>query len=209
MKWVHNSIKHDGSKKNPSPINTFNIMNVCRSENRGVNCRGLAVMLNEVYLSMGFKSRYITCMPVERLFDDCHVINTVYSNKLNKWIYIDPTFAAYLTDENGIMLSIQEVRDRIVSNKKIKVNVDINWNGQPYDSLNYLAYMSKNLFRLESPIEGEFDYESKSNRMFVELIPKGYDTSMNIFSSILIKIKSAFSKMEHYYTSNPDYFWEQ
>jgi len=209
MKWVHNSIKHDGSKKNPLPISTFNIVEVCKSENRGVNCRGLAVMLNEVYLSMGFKSRYIACLPVERLFDDCHVINTVYSNKLNKWIYIDPTYSAYLTDENGEMLSIQEVRDRIVTGKNIIVNDDINWNGQPYDSSKYLAYMSKNLFRLVSPVEGEYDYESKSNRKFVELIPKGYDTSMNIFSSILSKLKSAFSKMEYYYTSNPNYFWER
>jgi hypothetical protein len=53
------------------------------------------------------------------------------------------------------------------------------------------------------------DYESKSDRKFVELIPKGYDRSMNIFSELLSAIKSAFSKVEYYYTSNPNYFWEQ
>ncbi|HSH52551.1 MAG TPA: transglutaminase domain-containing protein, partial [Bacteroidales bacterium] len=184
MKWVHNTVPHDGSLKNPQPINTFNIMNVCKTENRGVNCRGLSVMLHEVYLSLGFKSRYITCLPAKKDYVDCHVINAVFSNELNKWLYIDPTFSAYLTDENGRMLSIQEVREKMLSGEKIIVNNDINWNGEPYGSSEYLTYISKNIFRLVSPIENEFDYESKSDRKFVELIPKGYDNSPSFIKSI-------------------------
>lgn len=58
----------------------------------------MAQMLNECYLAMGFKSRFITCMP-KVMINDCHVINAVYSNTLNKWLWMDPTFNAYVTDE--------------------------------------------------------------------------------------------------------------
>ncbi|MEJ2627823.1 MAG: transglutaminase domain-containing protein [bacterium] len=82
MEWVHTTIRHDGSSQNPYPRNTFNIIKVCKEENRGVNCRMLAIVLNEIYLSCGFKSRYVTCKPAEKDFDDCHVINSVYSYQL-------------------------------------------------------------------------------------------------------------------------------
>lgn len=58
----------------------------------------MAQMLNECYLAMGFKSRFITCMP-KVMINDCHVINAVYSNTLDKWLWMDPTFNAYVTDE--------------------------------------------------------------------------------------------------------------
>ncbi len=196
MKWIHCSVNHDGSSKNPHPKNIFNIMRVCKSENRGVNCRMMSVMLHEVYLSFGLKSRYITCMPAEKDFKDCHVINAVYSNELHKWIYIDPTFQAFFTDEKGLMLSIQEVREKMIKDEKIIINDELNWSGGTYTSEDYLKYISKNLFRLASPIENEFDYESKNNRRYVELIPKGYgDISGN-------------PNEKYFYTSNPNYFWQ-
>lgn len=114
MHWVHNLIKHDGNSNNPTLKNAIDLIKVCKAENRGVNCRMLATVLNECYLSMGIKSRYITCMPRETEFDDCHVINTVYSNDLNKWIWIDPTFEAYVMDDEGNLLGIHEVRERLI-----------------------------------------------------------------------------------------------
>ena len=108
--WLHHLIRHDGNSDNPTSKNAIDLIETCKAENRGVNCRMLAMILNECYLSMGIKSRYITCMPKETQFDDCHVINMVYSKDLNKWIWIDPTFAAYVMDEKGDLLGIQEVR---------------------------------------------------------------------------------------------------
>ena len=56
------------------------------------------MLLNECYLAMGFKSRYVTCFP-KVYINDCHVINSVYSNTLHKWIWMDPTFAAFMSKD--------------------------------------------------------------------------------------------------------------
>ena len=98
--WVHNIVPHDGNSRNPEERNTIAMVELCKKENRGVNCRMMAQMLNECYLAMGFKSRFITCMP-KVMINDCHVINAVYSNTLDKWLWMDPTFNAYVTDEKG------------------------------------------------------------------------------------------------------------
>ena len=55
--WVHNTIRHDGSSYNPKVKNAIAIYEICKREDRGVNCRMMAQMLNECYLAMGFKSR--------------------------------------------------------------------------------------------------------------------------------------------------------
>ena len=45
-----------------------------------------------------------------------HVINIVYLISKNKWIWVDPTNDAYVMDEKGDMLSIEEVRKRLITN---------------------------------------------------------------------------------------------
>ena len=63
LAWVHNTIRHDGSSYNPEEKNAIALYEICKKEDRGVNCRMMAQMLNECYLAMGFKSRYVTCLP--------------------------------------------------------------------------------------------------------------------------------------------------
>ena len=72
LAWVHNTIRHDGSSYNPEEKNAIALYEICKKEDRGVNCRMMAQMLNECYLAMGFKSRYVTCLP-KSYINDCHV----------------------------------------------------------------------------------------------------------------------------------------
>jgi hypothetical protein len=128
LHWIHNLIPHDGNHDNPEVRNAMSMIAVCKKDNRGLNCRGLATVLNECYLSMGIKSRFITCYPKDSIESDidCHVINMVYSNDLKKWLWIDPTNDAYVMNEKGELLSIEEVRDRIIHNKMLIVNPEAN-----------------------------------------------------------------------------------
>jgi len=182
MKWVHKIVKHDGSSMNPKIRTADALITVCKTENRGVNCRMMATILNEVYLSMGYKSRFITCMPQGEKFDDCHVINEVYSVSLNKWLWMDPTFETCVTDDKGNYLSIQETRLRLVNNLPVNASKEINWNGQPYGGggEKYLKqYMTKNLFRFSIPLNSCSGFEDvpKEKRVYVELFPAGYNPS--------------------------------
>lgn len=208
MHWVHNTVRHDGrSSKNPTLKNAIDLIKVCRSEKRGVNCRMMATILNECYLSLGIKSRFITCLPKETKFEDCHVINMVYSNDLNKWIWIDPTFDAYVMNEKGELLGLAEVRERLINNKPIILNPDANWNRE--ESLtkkNYLDnYMAKNLYRLECPVSSEYDTETiKDGKTvtYLELLP--LDGLVQTPQKSILQKKNSYV---NYKTNNPNLFW--
>ena len=119
LHWVHNIITHDGNNGNPEIKNAYSLITACKKENKTLNCRGMAIVLNEVYLSMGYKSRFVTCLPKDSTDHDCHVINMVFASSLNKWIWMDPTFNAYVMNEKGELLGLEEVRERLINNKPL------------------------------------------------------------------------------------------
>ncbi len=212
LHWVHNIIRHDGSSNNPTLKNAIELIKVCKTENRGVNCRMMATILNECYLSIGIKSRYVTCMPKETEFDDCHVINMVYSNDLKKWIWIDPTFDAYVMNEKGELLGLAEVRERLINSKTLILNPEANWNKKNSQTKeHYLeTYMAKNLYRLETPLISEYDSETwKSGKEinYVELLPLD-GIVQNPQKSEQTNTKTGV-KFTNYKTNNPNLFWTE
>lgn len=208
--WVHDIVRHDGSSYNPSKQNAVDLINVCKEEDRGVNCRMMATILNECYLSMGFKSRFVTCMPRESEFDDCHVINMVYSNDLCKWVWMDPTFAAYVTDENGILLGISEVRERLINDQPLILNPDANWNhDSPQIKEFYLdMYMAKNLYRFSTPAFSAYDVETSKKDYkidYIELLPLDgiqQEPQKEEFTNDKINWVKTIYK-----TNNPELYW--
>ena len=212
LHWVHNIIRHDGSSNNPTLKNAIDLIKVCKTEKRGVNCRMMATILNECYLSMGIKSRYITCMPKETEFDDCHVINMVYSNDLKKWIWIDPTFDAYVMNEKGELLGLAEVRERLINGKTLILNPEANWNKKNSQTKEYYleTYMAKNLYRLETPLVSEYDSETwKSGKeiTYVELLP--LDGIVQTPQKSEQTNTKTGVKFTHYKTNNPNLFWTE
>ena len=199
MHWVHTTIRYDGNSRNPKLRNAINIINVCKTERRGVNCLMMATVLNECYLSMGIKSRYVTCLPKETEFDDCHVINMVYSNDLNKWIWIDPTFDAYVMNEKGKLLGIAEVRERLIKGRTLILNPEANRNRIESQTKEFYLenYMAKNLYRLECPVSSEFDtetYKEGKTVSYLQLLP--------------VDGQEQIREMDKtYQTNNPDCFW--
>ncbi|BDD11537.1 hypothetical protein FUAX_39690 (plasmid) [Fulvitalea axinellae] len=210
MDWVHNIVRHDGNSRNPKLQNAIDLIKVCQNENRGINCRMMATVLNECYLAMGFKSRMVTCMPKPLKFQDCHVINAVYSNELGKWVWMDPTFSAYVMDEKGELLGIQEVRERLVNDKPLILNPDANWNRRVSQTKEHYLYeyMAKNLYRLEVPVRSAYDVETNGKDKtveYVQLLPlDGINQKPEIRES---KYKSGMV-LRFYITNNPKQFWE-
>ncbi len=208
LHWVHNLVPHDGVIHNPDIMNAASMINVCKNENRGLNCWGLSVVLNECYLALGYKSRYVRCLPKDSTDTDCHVIVTVYSTTYKKWLWIDPTFDAYIMNENGDLLSIQEVRERLINSKQLIINPEANWNHKTSETKEeYLyKYMAKNLYRLESPINSEFDYETDLNGKlikYMDLNPIDY----NGYKNSGRKAKRGLSSYDLVVTNNPNIFW--
>jgi hypothetical protein len=213
MHWIHDLVPHDGMNGNPEVKNALSMLEVCKKDKRGLNCRGLALVLNECYLSMGIKSRVVTCLPKDslKIDQDCHVINSVYSESLKKWLWIDPTFDAYVMNEKGEMLSIEEVRERLISDKTLILNPDANWNNQSTQTKeNYLEnYMAKNLYILQRTASSEYNMETNSEGKtynYIELLPLDY------FNQEPQKEEDKREKSNTlwitYKTNNPSLFWE-
>ncbi|MDR1347548.1 MAG: transglutaminase domain-containing protein [Prevotellaceae bacterium] len=200
MTWVHNTIRHDGNNYALCEFDAIDFYNYHKATGKGINCRGLAITLNECYLAMGFKSRYVTCLPKNEKDPDCHVINCVYSETLQKWLWMDPSFNAYVKDENGNFLSIAEVRERLISDKPLFLNQDANRNNERQETKeNYLdSYMAKNLYRLQCPAASRFNPESRyrnNDNTYISLTPPDYVHSNTSKNQITVH--------------NPEYFWQK
>lgn len=195
--FVHNYIQHNGSKGNPSPANGLAYADSCANGRGTLNCRGMAMLLNECLLSMGIPSRYITCYP-KVMENDCHVINAVWSSQLGKWIWMDPSFNAWVTDENGNLLGLGEVRERLISGAPLVVNPEANHYNSDVDKEWYLDYyMTKNLYAMEANCYNGFGSEDNNlhpynKRKYVVLVPEGF--------------KPDYTKT--FRTSNSDWFWQ-
>lgn len=212
MHWIHYLIPHDGNHGNPVVKNAMSMITECKRDSRGLNCRGLATVLNECYLSLGIKSRIITCLPKDslKIDQDCHVINMVYSDLLKKWLWIDPSFDAYVMNEKGELLSIKEVRERIINNQPLIINPDANWNRKTSQSKeNYLySYMAKNLYLLECPLNSQYDMETMDSGKtitYIRLLPLDYFNQ----SPDRTESNGTNTKMVFYKTNNPTLFWQK
>ena len=193
--WVHNAVRHDGGSPNPSEKNTLALLKVCREQNRGINCRMMATMLNECYLAMGFKSRMVTCLPKDQNDPDCHVVTVVWSDSLRQWVLSDPTFYAFLSDKKGRLLGIEQARELLAQGKTVLVNPEANWNGKKKSQDDYLRYMSKNFYWFSCPVNSTYDAESenkRNNRYYVMLAAGDFTPWQN-----------------DYLTRDPNYFWAQ
>jgi hypothetical protein len=174
LKWVNCSLRHNGNSPLSSKINIDTLAIIGQKE--GLNCGGLAIILNAVYLSMGYKSRFITCLNSDSTFNDPHSLTIVFSNHYNKWIMVDPTYCAFFIDEQNVPFSIEEIRQRLMDRLKIQLNEDFNLNSistsanKPCD---YYQYITRNMFRFISPLHSKFEYDLDCLE-YVHLIPKGY-----------------------------------
>lgn len=153
--WIHEVIRHDGSRPDrpTAPYELGNIIEYAQKDSAGANCRMMAIALNQALLAEGIPARFLTCQ--SKAYDtdsDCHVINVAWSKELGKWVWCDPTFAAFVTDPDGTPLHPGEVRERLINGEELVLNEDANWNHENLQTKeDYLEnYMAKNLYLISA-----------------------------------------------------------
>jgi hypothetical protein len=215
MHWVHNTVKHNGAVESGiKNINATEIIHIAAAKNIGVSCGELATTLNDCLLAMGWSSRKIYCFPKDSLKtdNDSHVINAVWLSSKNKWIWLDPTNDAYIMNEKGELLGIAEVRQRLVENRPLIVNPDANWNHKSSMTKDYYLdiYMAKNLYRMYSPLNSEYDYETwgrDKEVVYINLLPLDAGAMpkkpRDYFNE---NLKTNFI---NYYVFDPEVFWQK
>lgn len=197
LHFAHDNIRHDGSNRTVCEYDAIDLYNYYHATGKGVNCRMMAISLCDMYLAMGYKARVVTCLPADPYDYECHVINTVWSETLHKWLYIDPTMDAWVMDENGTMLSIAEVRERLIDKRPLVLCETANWNHESPQTKEYYleTYMAKNLYCFMCKNRSFFNQESiyrNTDNVDVRLTPEGFDNGINNNCAT---------------TTNPEVFW--
>ena len=211
LAMVHNLMPHKGLKACPSLMNAQSLLATCRARGQGLNCRGLATILNECLLSLGYASRLVTCLPKDSLDTDpdLHVIATAWNPSLQKWLYLDPTNNAMVYDQDGMPLSIAEVRQYLINGTAMQLNADASYNGQAIDPQDYLQrYMAKNLYKLECGVISAADAATLRNGKVIEYIQL-LPASEPLLLLQEIPARPSGATLRYVQTSDAGMFWQQ
>jgi hypothetical protein len=184
MSWVYQLTGHANEPEIPEELNALNLIPLARDKHMMINCFMKTVILNEVYLAMGFESRQTHLLPAANEDEESHYVTLVFSRTLGRWILMDPDFGVYVTDEKGAILGIAEIRRRLIAGEPLVAKPVVpspNFLAQAWsnfqnfvDGTNYLWYLRKNIFKVECPQNSLFNQAAKPNRLYFELIPDGY-----------------------------------
>jgi hypothetical protein len=199
MRWAHDIVPHIGTHPEPRDRTAIDLISVSHRENRGLDCGALARILNEAYLAEGFASRVIDCMPSDTAEIEHHIITSVYMRSIGKWVWMDPTNEAYITDERGEMLGVEEIRARLIADGNMYLNPEANWNHTiSFTAEKYIyEYLPKNLYWFHCPLNsgtagGRYDY--------IALMPSGYRP----YGKKPVQLSAG----KAYFTSDARYFWQ-
>lgn len=213
MHWVHSLAIHTSNAVVPEKMNSLNLLHLIRTEGKRINCWMFATILNDAYLALGWRSRIIHLKPYDQDHIESHVVTAVYCRQLAKWLFVDPNLNAYFMDEWGEVLSVAEIRQRLIDGAVLQVNDELVFNsdnqvfaalGQRFGQDFYRLYIAKNIFRYDCLQFSTFDYESKpDSKVYIELLPVGYRTELLAQPQVTAKNDQII------YTTDLTHFWQR
>jgi hypothetical protein len=211
--WVHGLAVHTSNAVVPEKMNSLNLLHLIRTEAKRINCWMFATILNDACLALGWQSRIIHLKPFEQDHIESHVVNAVYSRQLAKWLFFDPNLNAYFMDERGEILSVAEIRQRLIAGAVLQVNAELAFNsdnkvfaalGQHFGKEFYRLYIAKNIFRYDCPQCSTFDCASRlDGKVYIELLPLGYR------AELLAQPQLTTNYAQIIYTTDLTHFWQR
>jgi hypothetical protein len=189
--WLSAHTLHKGDYDNHVPSCALDLLDYSfdKGTDGAVNCRALAIILTSLLLSAGIPARTIYIMPFSPYDGDNHVITHAYIKELKKWVMLDPTYSSYVSDENGNVLDILEVRKHLAEQMPIFFNEETNYNGESWANNNYLLeYLAKDLFWMRTSEKSTYDVDFDGNRS-ITLCPIRFDVKRHVIGNIEYRIR--------------------
>lgn len=138
-RWVHEKIRHKGDAVPKTGLNLASLMIATSYSCKPGNCFVQAICLSEALLSIGIKAKYIKGFRRKSDEGCYHVFVAAWSSKLKKWIFLDPTYGAYVMDTYGNILSPAEIRHNLINDIPMVLNEDADYNGDKEATKTYLS----------------------------------------------------------------------
>ncbi len=161
------------------------------------NCFITANVLQDCFLSMGYKARMVRCLPLDLRYNECHCITAAYVEQYHKFIIFDAGMGGCYVDSKGTLLSIPEMRELIIYQKTFYIRSigDI-------DSKELAKYWAKNLVRFQSHMNIKYGNEMKGEKkVLVTLNPA------TLVLNDKIDAKNNHD-CQYVFTNNDKEFWE-
>lgn len=146
---------------------------------QGINCLNKSKILAECCLAVGIYARRVGMMPYSPYDNDNHVVAEIYDPELGKWIMLDPSTDGWLADENGVSLSLLEIRERF-AHRKFTTFVSStdrkgDWKRLWDKHMDLNTYYCKNLFWFS--VDRYNGFGNRKERLL--FVPTGYDLRLN------------------------------
>ncbi len=178
-KFVASNVPHDNQQIEPEHRNAIDLWEYTKNVAPAFNCRLHSILTFELMLAAGLDARYVTCRPEDRYDNDCHVVNEVWLPELGKWAMVDTDMGGhFFSGEDGVPLSLKEIRDHYISGEKIIPYPQFRKDGKK--KRDHLAYMAKNTYWFECWETLSYYQEDAENRVreagrYIKLVPSGFD----------------------------------
>lgn len=184
-------LTHSSWYDNHVPCNSLDLLEYSlNNPKQGINCLNKSKILEECCLALGIFARRVCIMPYSPYDFDNHVVIEIFERKLKKWIMLDPTTDGLFVDENGIPLSILEIRSKFAKAEFVtfvkstnKLN-DLKKLKEKYMEIN--VYICKNLFFFYIDQNSTFG----TTRETLAFIPINYLVKDNLIANIKYKINN-------------------
>ncbi len=172
MEWVSNQWEHNGWHAAPDSLNSLGILKSANDEGQQYRCVEYGIVLNDILNSFGYVARTIGLKHKDADYGGVgmgHVATEVWSNKLNKWIFLDPQFGIH-AQKDSVILNIFEIYEikKAGNFDKIKfIEAKTNKANNKYGTRflkNYFGYInisqkySNQNYSLALKMEGERDF---------------------------------------------------
>lgn len=207
MTWVHRLDSQEQPVMNPG----FTHPGLELEKKKKVEGYLKSVFLNGVYLAMGFASRHTHLLPLRDEYQKSHYVTSVYSRDLDRWLMMDPDFGVYVTDEQGVILGVAQIRRRLMGNQALKVvRPGKGWLKKMVmrvveylEGVDYLWFLSDFIYKIRCPKLSCYAHDCQASRTFFELLPSGYRENPLIRADFSRHGKRVF------YLDDEDLFWQE
>ena len=91
-KWAYDLLCFKGNplcSRRYDSLDCFDIIDTAKREGYSLNCRYISLIFTQILLSVGYKARWVSCLPMELNYNECHCVTEVYVEEYRKWIVID------------------------------------------------------------------------------------------------------------------------
>ena len=177
-KFVAANIPHDNQRVYPEHVNAIGLWEYTKDVAPAFNCRLHSILTFELMLAAGLDARFVTCLPEDKEDTDCHVVNEVWLPESGKWAMVDTDEKYYVSDMNGIPLSLREIREHIISGEKMMLHPSFEKGVTKRNE--YYSYMAKNTYWFScwgelSYYQEDLAHEDVIRDHYINLVPPGFE----------------------------------